>query len=149
MESETVARAVDTLRKFWAEMHTWETDAFSHRDWIDTNKIEPIAQALQRIYERFLVPKDRKLGRLMLVNGKPNVANIGFPPEYDPARETITGHEVKNEKTIIITTEIANHLNKDLKTPQRYQLALKDDGFRIDKKEQFSAFKNKWVLLHM
>jgi hypothetical protein len=130
-------------------MNRWETNAYPQAEKIGTPQIEPIAHELQAIYERFLVPKDRKLGRLCFANGKPRCAAIGFPPEYDPARETITGHEVKNEKTIIISTEIANHLNKDLKTPQRYQLVLKGDGFGIDKKEQFSAFKNKWVLLHM
>ena len=149
MDRETIARAESTLREFWTEVNKWENNAYPHGDEIGTPQIEPIARELQMIYERFLVPKDRKLGRLFFDNGKPRCATIGFPPEYDPQRETIIGHEVKNRKTILIATEIANHLNKDLKTPQRYRLVLSDDGFRIDKKEMFSVFKKKWVLLHM
>lgn len=148
MNAETIDKAAKTLREFWAEMNKWETAAYPHSDKVGTPKIEPIARRLQTIYERFLVPKDRKLGRLVFDRGKPRCAAIGFPPQYDPQRETIIGHEVKNEKTILIRTEIADHLNKDLKTPQRYQLVLADDVFRIDKKERFSAFKNKWMLVH-
>lgn len=149
MDEATIAQAEDTLRRFWTEMNRWETDAFPNRSWIGTDKIEPIARALQDIYERFLVPKDRKLGRLQFRDGKPMCTNIGFPPEYDPQREVIVGHEAKNNKTIVISTELANHLNPSQKTPQRYQLVLTEDGFRVAKKERFSILKNKWELLHM
>jgi hypothetical protein len=149
MDSGVIARAEETLRKFWAEMNSWEIDAFQHREWIDSPKIEPIARALQDIYERFLVPKDRKLGRLQFRDGKPRCANIGFPPEYDPAREAIVGHEVKNKKTLRIDTELASHLDPALKTAQRYQLVLSGDDFRISTKERFSVYKNRWELLHM
>jgi hypothetical protein len=130
-------------------MYAWETDAFQHRSWVGTDKIEPIARALQDIYGRFLVPKDRKLGRLQFRDGKPRCASIGFPPEYDPQRETIVGREAKNNKTIVIGTELADHLNPTFKTQQRYVLILSEDGFRISKKERFSTFKNKWELLHL
>jgi hypothetical protein len=149
MNSEAIAEAEGVLREFWLAMHQWETNACPHADKIGTPQIEPIARELQVIYERFLVPKERKLGRLFFAEGKPRCASIGFPPEYDPQRETITGHEVKNETKIIIDTEMANHLNPGLKTPQRYQLVRSADGFRIDKKERFSALKKKWVLLHL
>jgi len=149
MDDETIAKAKSTLCEFWSEMNQWENNAHPHGDKIGTPQIEPIARELQTIYERFLVPKDRKLGRLFFEDGKPRCATIGFPPEYDPQRESIISHEVKNKKTIIINTEIANHLNKNLKTPQRYQLVLSDEGFRISKKERFSAFHNKWRVHQM
>jgi hypothetical protein len=149
MNNETIAQAQSTLKSFWAEMNTWETDAFQHRSWMGTDKIEPIARALQGIYERYLVPKDRKLGRLQFRDGKPQCADIGFPPEYDPRRETIVGREPKNSKTIVISTELANHLNPAQKTQQRYQLVVSESGFRIAKKERFSTLKNKWQLLHL
>jgi hypothetical protein len=149
MNRETIAEAEGVLREFWLAMNRWETNAYPHGDKIGTPQIEPIARELATLYERFLVPKERKLGRLSFVDGKPRCASIGFPPEYDPRRETILGHEVKNGKTLVINTEIAVHLNPDLKTPQRYQLVWSADGFRIDKKEQFSAFRKKWVLLHL
>jgi hypothetical protein len=98
-------------------MNKWETNAYPQAEKIGTPQIEPIARELQAIYERFLVPKDRKLGRLMLVNGKPTVANIGFPPEYDPNREIVLCHEVKNKKTIVINTELVVHVIPTLKTP--------------------------------
>jgi len=149
MDSDAVAKAENTLREFWAEMYTWETEALPQSDKVGTDAVEPVARALQVICERFLVPKDRKYGRLFFVDGKPRCTNIGFPPEYNPQLETILGHEVKDKKTIVINTELANHLNKTLKTPQRYQLVLSGDVFRVSKKERFSAAKNKWVLLHL
>jgi len=54
-----------------------------------------------------------------------------------------------SDKTIVISTELANHLNPALKTQQHYYLVLSEDGFRISKKERFSVFKNKWELLHL
>ena len=149
MNSETIAKAEQTLREFWAAMHAWETNALPQSDKVGTDKIEPVVRELQAIYERYLVPKDRKYGRLTFVDGKPRCGSIGFPPEYDPARETIVGHEVKNEKAIIFNTELVDHAVKTMKTPQRYQLVFAGDTFRIAKKEKFSSFKDKWVLLHL
>jgi hypothetical protein len=59
------------------------------------------------------------------------------------------GHEVKNKQTLVINTELTHHLYPTQKTPQRYQLVFAGGAFRIAKKENFSSFKGKWVLLHL
>ena len=47
------------------------------------------------IYDRWLVKKDRKLGRLVTLGGELTVANVGFPPEYDPEFETVVAREAR------------------------------------------------------
>lgn len=147
MDDDTVEQARVLWRSFATEMKAWETQAFAARETIGTDRELPIAEALFGICERFLTAKDRKFGRLFFRDGRPRCSSVGCPPEYDPERELIVGHEVKNRKTVVLTTEIVEP--GGVKTQQRYQLVLDGVSFRIAKKEKLSAHKGKWVVLHM
>ena len=89
MEAFDIEKAQHALETFMSEMNAWETRAFPARATISTPEGRPIVAELRRIYDRWLVKKDRTLG------GELTVANVGFPPEYDPEFETVVAREAR------------------------------------------------------
>ncbi len=149
MVNHDIKKAKEVLESFMTEMNLWEIKAFPMRYQITSDEGYPIVHELQQIYNRWLVKKERKFGRLIQLNGKLRCANVGFPPEYDPEYEKIVSHEIINDKKIVFHTELQDQSISTLKTQLKYTILFINGEYKIDKKEEYSLVKEKWILLHM
>lgn len=121
------------------EMYVWEVGLINLQKesggaYFDTNK-EEVRNNLSEIYNKFLTKKERKTGRLAALN-------FGLPTEYNPDVEKITSIEVnENQKKIIIETIYKTYLE----FKRKYTIKILQNEFKIDKREDFSPLKEKWV----
>ena len=93
---------------------------------------ENVLERLNKIFNEYLTLKDRKQGRQ---------ASLCFsnPPEYNLATNEILSCEENGKKAYIEVQETVG-----FKERLRYTLQLKTDGWRIDKKEAYNEFEDKW-----
>ncbi|QWP76166.1 hypothetical protein J5226_21665 [Lysobacter sp. K5869] len=125
---------------FAAAMNAWEVEAYALSR-PENGGLEPhlerIRTGLNAIYARFLTAKERKTGRLA-------GPDVGFPPEYDPANESVVGAEDLGRKCMLETLW-THPTMRHYTQRRRYTLMFAHDRWWIDKKETFSAVKGKWT----
>ena len=112
---------MDVVRGFIAAMHQWERECGR----IDRKEGAAAAlginrPALQRIFDEFCTPKERKYGRL---------GSYSDPPEYDPADETILGVKPIGPRRAEVETERHTGLEKGRRD---YVLLTKGGEWLID-----------------
>jgi NTF2 fold immunity protein len=129
------------LRKFMSAMSSWETELIDlHRSsggtYLNSASNEDATRnALIRIYETFLTKKKRKTGRVAALDfGTP----LAFNLELEKLVQTTLDEAGK--KAVIETVYTTYAALK-----RRYTLVLTKDGWRIDRREDFSTYKDKWV----
>lgn len=95
-----------------------------------------LKENLLEIFSVYCTKKERK-------NARPNVLHSEDPPEYDIDHNIIEKVEkVEKEKNkFILYTQQTNKFHHQY----RYIILLKDNALKIDKKERWSAFEQKWV----
>lgn len=128
--------AVNHLLKFFSEMNAWEAQTWTaQRNGTDGD--EQIGNELNEIFKQYCTSKERKTGRQASLT-------CSSPPEYDPATQVILSVEEAGKKIIIYTEQ----LNR-LKNKYRYTLTVKDHEYKIDKKEMFDSFEEKWIKTYL
>lgn len=93
---------------------------------------------MTRIYGAYLTDRERKMGRL---------AHMSFSveqPDYDKLIETISSITRPTASSFLIETT-RTYPVEDYAERYRYKVVVKGGALRLDKKEQFSEFKNKWI----
>jgi len=133
--SVEIEQAKSVLLDFMKEMNVWEVKYKKLYKEDDMKYMIPAREELRAIYSKRLTNKERKTGRLA-------GPNVGWPPEYDTATETIdTVEKISSDKIIIYTN---SKQIQDFNERFRYTLKRVKNEWRIDKKETFSDFKEKW-----
>jgi len=134
--SQDIEQGKFVLLNFIKEMNDWELKYYKLYS-EDMSKYTNMAlDDLTKIYSKWITQRERKYGRL---SGAPSV---GTPPEYDPITESIESIENIGKNKIIINT-ISKQIG-DYTINYRYTLKCSNDEWRIDKKERYSSYKNKW-----
>jgi len=121
------------LRKFINEMYQWYTmcqELEKNSEFYEQR--EKVSERLNAIFSAYLTIRDRKYGRQVSLS-------FGNPPEYNLATNEILSCTIDNKKAFIEVQETVGFKNK-----LKYTLCLKKDGWRIDKKEIYDEFDDKW-----
>jgi NTF2 fold immunity protein len=129
------------LKKFMSEMCSWEKKLIelhksSDGTYLDSQiNTDKTRNDLIEIYEKFLTIKERKTGRLAALD-------FGTPLAFNPELEKIVTTNIDSlGKKAIVETIYSTYA--ELK--RRYTLIMTTKGWRIDKREDFSAYKDKWI----
>ena len=140
MDQTDVAAARAALFEFMARMKTWEETY--HRLYkrenggpeqhADSARIE-----LLQIYGEFLTQKERKTGRLA-------GPNAGYPPEFDPNCEKFVSADLLGPGKLVIETLWTHPAISDFSEKHRFTMIRKSGAWLLDKKESYSAYKEKW-----
>lgn len=115
--------------RFMNAMKEWEI-AFNLGE-IKSEK--ELKEDLLEIFSVYCTQKDRK-------NARPNVLHSEEPPEYDIDYNIIEKVEKEKNKFILYTQQTNKFCHQ-----YRYIILLKDNTLKIDKKERWSAFEQKWI----
>lgn len=128
-----LSKAEEVLKEFIIQMNKWELKYYPlfRNEGMTVHK-DAARKYLDDIYENSLTKKERKQGRQISLS-------CGEPPEYSPDEE-ILSREVNKNKAIFVTQQYT-----EAKSKFRYTLNIKDGEWRIDKKERFSSFEDKWT----
>ena len=140
MEEEIVK---NVLISFMREMYKWEVEAHVK---LDESKGYDDSEALFRkgyiivkaIYNKYVTDRVRKYGSLN--DEAEKVVSIGFPPEYNPDLETITGVEVKKNQASITT----DRKYAMFESERIYKLKKVDGVWRIDAIKEIYKNEEKW-----
>lgn len=138
-DSET---ARQTLLSFFSKMNEWEVQGVAIKDSASDWPII-LGKQLEAIYSEFLTFKKRDYGRLIWKDSLPICSSIGSPPEYDCLHETIQGF-LEGKQTAIETLR-TNPAMPALSFKLRYYFKMEEGKCRIDRKEKYSALKEKWI----
>jgi len=123
----------DVLKGFIDLMYQWNTfcqELDKKGEFYKQREI--VLEQLNRIFDEYLTIKERKWGRQ---------ASLSFstPPEYNLATNEILTCTVDGNKAYIEVQETVGFKNKI-----KYTIHQKQDGWRIDKKETYDEFDDKW-----
>ena len=130
---KTLDESKKVLLSFFFAMNKWEKDNFIRMREGGVEEQIKAQYEIDVIFSKFCTIRDRKIGRQASLR-------CGEPPEYDLENQPIVNIESKGKKNIIYTEQ----MNR-LKNKYRYTLHYKNDEWRIDKKERFSPFEDKWI----
>jgi hypothetical protein len=131
--------ATKLLIDFFDAMYTWEKEAYQALNPSDPSSLAGASEALSAIYSTYLTKKDRK-------TGEQAGPSVGATPRYNKELEKIVSVETDVAKgKVLITTEKVFENTPDFKETSKYTLVSKKNGLLIDKKEIFSAYRQKWV----
>ncbi len=136
MNNDSVEEAKYVLLHFMEEMNAWEIKYYKlYSD--DTLKyMDAAVDDLRKIYAKWLTIKERKTGR----SAGPG-PSVGIPPEYDPNTEIVESTEESGKNKLLFYTQQTT----GFKTKLRYTLIFTKNEWRIDKKEGYDHYKEKWV----
>jgi hypothetical protein len=126
----------EVFKQFSIEMYEWnvlciELENDDSQD--EKQKYQSIKGKLDEIFLEYLTIRKRSTGRQ---------AGYDFStahPEYNPETNEILSSVVEGNKAYIEVQETVGFKRK-----LRYTLHKKKDGWRIDKREHFDEFENKW-----
>lgn len=126
----------ETLKGFIDSMYKWnsmcqEIDKIPHEF---HNQRGIIAEKLNEIFAEYLTVKDRKYGRQA---GGPSFST---PSEYNLDTNEILSCKIDGKKAFIEVQETIGFKEK-----LKYTLHLKGNEWRVDKKEAYDEFDEKWV----
>lgn len=120
---ETVEMARNVLINFIIKMNEWEMRCYPLLSEDDSEKAKVVLKdELDEIFNKFCTVKERKQGRQKSLS-------CSEPPEYSPSEEVLSS-EINKNKAVFVTQQHTGFKNK-----YRYTLNLKNDEWRIDKKE--------------
>jgi len=123
------------LLAFFAEMNCWENESFpliraiprgAARETVSA-VYAPIAEKLDRIFEKYCTPKERKQGRQ-------NCIAVGSPPDYDAETQMILETIYETPHRVIVETIDQKPFGKKF----RYVLLKKGTRWLIDHKKWFT-----------
>lgn len=128
-----LSKAEKVLKKFIIQMNQWELKYYElfRNEGISVHE-DAAKKELDDIYDLFCTRKERKQGRQVSLS-------CGEPPEYSPD-EKVLSSELNKNKCVFITQQYT-----EAKDKFRYTLQFKEDEWRIDKKERFSFYEDKWI----
>jgi hypothetical protein len=122
----------ETLKSFISSMYNWNTIC------IELDKIpgefhkqrDKLLEKLNQVFCEYITKKDRKYAQQL---------SYSDPPEYNLATNEILSCLIDGKKAFIEVQETVGFKEKI-----KYTLHQKNDGWRIDKKEAYNEFDNKW-----
>jgi hypothetical protein len=130
-------QAIRTLKDFLGVMNKWEIYWYNLKnenpnvDYKSEQKKE-----IDAIYAKYLTHKERKLGRQVSLSTR-------FPSTFCP-NDDIIGCELSadNKK---ISIEVQQKFKTGVERKFRYKLILKNNEWRVDRREMFDSYANKWI----
>ncbi|AFI88288.1 hypothetical protein EXT68_22615 [Pectobacterium parmentieri] len=130
---DELSKAEAVLKEFIIQMNRWELKYYPlfRNEGMTVHK-DTAKKYLDDIYDLFCTKKERKQGRQVSLS-------CGEPPEYSPDEEILSS-ELNKNKAIFVTQQYTEAKNKF-----RYTINIKEGEWRIDKKERFSSFEDKWI----
>ncbi|QQA76659.1 NTF2 fold immunity protein [Pectobacterium parmentieri] len=130
---DELSKAEAVLKEFIIQMNRWELKYYPlfRNEGMTVHK-DTAKKYLDDIYDLFCTKKERKQGR-------PVSLSCGEPPEYSPDEEILSS-ELNKNKAVFVTQQYT-----EAKSKFRYTLNIKEGEWRIDKKERFSSFEDKWI----
>lgn len=130
------------LNSFFKEMNEWERHAYQFANqYLEKGEDFPrddLKKSLTIIYDKYLIKKERRLGRLENLN-------FGDPPEYDASLENIDNIEIKNKSATVTTDRIYAGKSRN----RIYKLKQSNDVWRIDSIKEFYERDEKWHIVHL
>lgn len=129
------AKPESVLLAFFDEMNGWEIESFPLIKQIPRGAsaeevsavYAPIAERLDRIFEKFCTPKKRKQGRQ-------NAVAVGSPPDYDSQTQTVVETIYESPRRAFVETIDRKRFGKKY----RYVLLKKGERWLIDGKKYFT-----------
>lgn len=124
----------DILKGFITSMFKWnvacqEIDKVAGKFY---QQREYVLKQLNEIYSEYLTVKERK-------NGRQASLSFSNPPEYNLSTNEILSCTEDGKKAYIEVQETVG-----FKEHLKYTLHKKNDGWRIDKREAYNEFDDKW-----
>ena len=128
-EDDPVAR----LTAFVDAMHQWEVTAheavWSGQEGVDAR----LQAALDAVFTEHCTPKRRQHGR----RAGRTAARL---PDYDVTTQPVLSVERRGRRAQVWTTK-----TDGLHTRYRYTLVLTGVGWRVDRREMYDGFEERWV----
>jgi hypothetical protein len=91
---------------------------------------------IDAIYAKYLTHKERKLGRQVSLSTR-------FPSTFCP-NDDIIGCELSGDNKKI-NIEVQQKFKTGVERKFRYKLILKNNEWRVDRREMFDSYANKWI----
>lgn len=137
---QDILAAQKVLWSFLQEMFNWETHLLAKQketgnSYFDQKRPE-IRESLTQLYAQHLTLKERKRGRLASLD-------FGLPLTYDPQGEKVVSTQIIEGKSKKIIFNVSYKTYMDFK--RRYTMIETKDGWKLDKREDFSDLKGKWI----
>jgi hypothetical protein len=129
------------LLEFMSAMRDWENkfaQLFKRENGGPEVHANQARTELETIYDKYLTPRDRKLGRMA-------GPSAGYPPEFDPDAEKVVSSEPAPRGKVLIETLWTHPKVPSSTRKSRYTMIHKDDQWRLDRKENYSVSEGKWV----
>lgn len=128
----------ERLMAFIREMHAWEVNAENEIEQDDTLFDNPAWQEKQnairqKIYQEYITQRERKYGGV-------EHFSVGFPPKYDPKKETITNILIDNKKASVFTDKSYAGLPYEVE----YKFKIVGEKWLIDVIKKRLKGKEKW-----
>lgn len=130
-------QAVVVLNDFLLAMNKWENYWYNLKianptvDYRTEQKKE-----IDIIYEKYVTTKERKQGRQVSLSAR-------YPSTFTPSYELISYELSSNNKKIAI--KIHHKFDTGIEGKYRYNLIFKNNEWRIDRREIFDYYDNKWI----
>lgn len=128
----------ERLTAFFREMNAWEVAAHQETKsdfnlFDDKNWKEKQTAIRTQIYQEYITQKERKYGGAEL-------RSLGFPPAYDPEKETITHILVEGKKASVFTDRNYATLSYE----REYKFKFVGEKWLVDVIKQRLKSKEKW-----
>jgi hypothetical protein len=135
-------KASAALLKFMSEMKAWENKFATLYKRENGGPEAHTSQAkieLEQIYDKYVTKRDRKYGRMAS-------GSAGWPPEFDPDAEEIVATEPINTLKVVVETLWTHPTAVPGSTAKhRFTMLHQHGEWRLDRKETYSAYQQKWV----
>ena len=93
-------------------------------------------EEIDAIYAKYVTVKERKQGKQISLSTR-------FPSTFSPNDEIIRYELSTDNKKL--TIEVHQGFDSGVERQFRYGLILKNNEWRVDKREMFDAYDNKWI----
>lgn len=129
---------INCLESFFKEMYIWEDTENKNIDLgIDTPD-DILKQNLKKIYDKYVVKKNRKMGRLECMS-------IIDPPTFNPSTENIVQVEIDGKQATVLTNQQRGERIKQ----RKYKMKNIDDIWKIDSVKEYYEHDEKWYVIHL
>lgn len=130
-------QAITVLKEFLTAMNKWETYWYGLK--IENPEVDYKSEQkeeIDAIYAKYVTVKERKQGKQISLSTR-------FPSTFSPDDEIISYELSADNKKV--TIEVHQEFDSGVERQFRYGLILKNKEWRVDKREMFDFYDNKWI----
>ena len=126
------------LNSFLMEMYKWEDNANKHIDAGTDIPDEILKQTLKEIYDKYLIDKPRKMGKLECMT-------VNYPSTFNPNNEKIIEIEEKGS-SITVKSDV---LYAGIEAQRLYKFKKQAGLWKLDNVKEFDSYDEKWHSIHI